>query len=134
MTTLTPQEALQAIADGESLECRWYTHDEWQLFGRLNNGVTIEAILKGYFVFRPLPKTITIGDVSFPKPVSKALEENQKYFIPDFTVTRLYYTSQWCNTDLDNLRLKRGLIHLSQENAIAHAKALIKLSGGNVDE
>lgn len=134
MTELTPQEALQAIADGKSLEYKWYNHSEWQLFGCLNNGVSIEAILKGYFVFRPLPKTIAVGGVSFPKSVSEPLKEGQKYFIPDLTVTRLYYTSQWCNTDLDNLRLKRGIIHLSEEDAVAHAKALIELSGGQVDD
>lgn len=131
---LTPQEALQAIADGKKLEYKWSSAGDWRHFNRFNNGVSIEAILRSNCIFRLSREMITIGDVSFPKPVSKALEEGQKYFIPDLTVTRLYYTSQWCDTDLDNLRLKRGIIHLSEEDAVAHSKALIKLSGGSVDE
>lgn len=131
---LTPQEALQAIIDGKSLEYKWCGTGDWRHFNRFNNGVSIEAILRSSCIFRLLREMVIVGGVSFPKPVSKALEEGQGYYLPDLTVTRLYYISQWHDTEVDKLRLKRGLVHLTEENAIAHAKALIKLSGGNVDE
>lgn len=134
MTILTPQEALQAIADGKKLEYKWHTDDKWYMFYPLINGVYLENVMKGNSVFRLAQEMITIGDVSFPKPETKAPKEGQNYFMPDPTTTKLYFRSRWDNDECDEQRLERGLVHLTEENAIAHAKALIKLSGGNVDE
>lgn len=84
--------------------------------------------------FRLAPEVIIIGDVNFPKPETKALKEGQYYFMPDLTTAKLYFRSRWDNDEYDVQRLERGFVHLSEENAIAHAKALIELSGGNADE
>lgn len=136
MTILTPQEALQAIADGKKLEYKWHTDDEWYMFYPLINGVFLENIMKGKSVFRLAQEMITIGDVSFPKPESNPLKNGTEYWVAD--PTSQYCTTQgancWGNDDLDKNYFRRNLVHLSKENAIAHAKALIKLSGGNVDE
>lgn len=138
MTILTPQEALQAIADGKKLECRWYldTDDMWQEFDPLSNGVCIGSIFEKKFKFRLAQEMITIGGVSFPKPVSEPLEKGTKYWVLNLFCK--YYTAPdsccWDDDDFDEFYLHRGLVHLSKENAIAHAKALIKLSGGNVDD
>lgn len=52
--------------------------------------------------------------------------------MPDPTIDRLCFWSEWDNVKLDEQRLERGVVHLTEENAIAHAKALIKLSGGKL--
>lgn len=132
---MTPQEALQAIIDGKKLERRWYER-KWVDFDPLDNEVDIESILKGYCTFRLAQEQemITIGGVSFPKPETKTPKEDQYYFMPDPTATKLYFRSRWDNDECDVQRLERGFVHLSEENAIAHAKALIVLSGGSVDE
>lgn len=132
--TLTPQEALQAIADGKKLKYKWYSDDEWYMFDPLINGVYLEHVMKGRIVFRLAQERITIGDVSFPKPVSKPLEYGTEYWFVDLLNTDLCLSDAWDNMKEDHHRLQIGSIHLTEENAIAHAKALIKLSVGNVDE
>lgn len=135
---MTPQEALQAIVDGKKLEYKWHTVNSWIRFNSLSNGVCVNNILKGKIIFRLAQEQemITIGDVSFPKPVREPLENGTEYWVAE--LPSQHYTTQgpnrWVNDYLDRRYLRRGLVHLSKENAIAHAKALIKLSGGNVDE
>lgn len=133
---LTPQEALRAIADGKKLEYKWNDRDEWCELDPLNNGIVIEHIFKENFIFRLAPAMITVGDVSFPKPESEPLENGTEYWVAEPSYK--HYTSHganiWADDDLDKNYFRRSLVHLSRENAIAHAKALIKLSGGNVDE
>ncbi|WFF39250.1 hypothetical protein LU290_03240 [Moraxella nasibovis] len=131
---LTPQEALQALADGKNLEYRWYNQSDWRPFYSLSNGVSVEAILRGHFVFRPVQEMITVGDVSFPKPVSEPPKRGSEYYMPAVGRDVFYIPVSWDDDQVDRFRLKRGLIHLSKENAIAHAKALIKLGGGKVDD
>ena len=86
--------------------------------------------------FRLAQEMITIGDVSFPKPESEPPELGTEYWIAEPSYG--YYATTipifWSDDSQDRIYLKRGLVHLTRENAIAHAKALIKLSGGNVDE
>lgn len=133
---LTPQEALQAIADGKKLEYKWNDRDEWCELDPLNNGIVIEHIFKENFIFRLAPAMITVGDVSFPKPESKPLKYDTEYWVaePSHKNYTTLGSSRWADDYLDEFFLHRGLIHLSKENAIAHAKALIKLSGGKADE
>lgn len=136
MTVLTPQETLQAIADGKKLESKWYDSEKWNEYNPVEHLIAVSHIFSGKFVFRPAQERITIGDVSFPKPESKSLEIGTEYWVADpaYLPYSLEYPSIWCGDNTQKEYLRRGLIHLNRENAITHAKALIKLSGGNVDE
>ena len=60
-----------------------------------------------------------------PTPVAEALEVGSCYYIPDLHIDPLYLASRWDNDEVDLLRLKRGLIHLTSANALEHAQALI---------
>lgn len=40
------------------------------------------------------------------------------------------YALTWNGDRYDELALKRGMLHVTEENAVTHAKALIKVSGG----
>lgn len=104
------------------------------MFNPLNNGVVIECVYKSDYIFRLAQEMITIGGVSFPKPESEPLSKNTRYYLPYLFKPEEPYETVWDNVEMDYKYLALGLIHLSQKNAIAHAKALIKLSGGNVDE
>lgn len=75
----------------------------------------------------------SIGDVSFPKPEIQTPEIGTKYYTPILCTTQPYDYHTWEDTQIDYKYFKMNLIHLSKENAIAHAKALIKLSGGNYE-
>lgn len=130
---LTPQEVLQAIIDGKKLEYKWCEANEWRPFNRLANGVCIECIFKGDCIFRPFQEMITIGGVSFPKPESETPEQGCNYYSPNLLSYSLYICNSWEDDRFDARRLEQGLVHLTEENAIAHAKALIKLSGGSYE-
>lgn len=136
MKLLTPKEALQAIIDDKKLEYRKAYNSSWHEFNPDGSHIFIGSIFNGCYIFRLAQEMITIGDVSFPKPVSEyeKFEEGQEYFMPALQSDAFYCHSKWWHGTLDTKRLEQGLIHLTKENAIAHAKALIKLSGGKVDE
>ncbi|AKG07028.1 hypothetical protein AAX06_01200 [Moraxella bovoculi] len=135
MNELTPQEALQAIADGKKLEYKFNKEKDWRIFRPLDNGVTIGDVLVRRFIFRLAQEMITVGDVSFPKPESEPLEVGTVYWVT--APTHQYYSSIttfiWGNGRDDKRYLQRGFVHLTRDAAIQHAKALVKLSGGSID-
>lgn len=132
MTVLTPQETLQAIIDGKVVEVKFSEQHDWETV--LTAHMNINELIDTKHHFRLAPETITIGDVSFPKPESKKPKKGTKYFYPNIVRNGLVDSYEWEEHSSDFKILKSGMLHLSKENAIAHAKALIKLSGGNVDE
>lgn len=88
-----------------------------------------------YYDYRIKPKTIRIGDLDVPEPVRAALERGQKYWIVYFYgVGALACEATWNGDRTDDGWLSRGMIHLTREAADLHAKALILVSGGKVDE
>lgn len=77
-------------------------------------------------------KMIRIGDISFTKPYQGKIEKDQVYYFPSIDISALFGSMHWTGSERDHRIMKKGLLHLSKENAIAHAKALIKLSGGEI--
>ncbi|WII94684.1 hypothetical protein LU276_06550 [Moraxella haemolytica] len=135
MKLLTPQEALQAIIDGKKVEIRGVIDSQNSGWKPLNeHEIHIRVLTNGLFIFRLAKEMITINGVSFPKPDSEPLEIGQEYFVCDIVSKGFYDIFEWENRKLDQDFLKYGMIHLTKEDAIAHAKALIKLSGGTIDE
>lgn len=130
MKLLTPEEVLQAIKDRKPVEVKFGDDYEWELVKRCE--MNIDELLNPEYLFRFPQKMITIGDVSFPKPLTDKPSINTKYYYPS-SYFHLFDNGFWNNTELDCHRLKLGMLHLTKENAIAHAKALIKLSGGTYE-
>lgn len=128
---LTPQETLQAISDGKNLEFKEPHSASWRSF-TLDRPIFISSVVNGCFIFRLAQEMVTIGAVSFPKPETTPPALGTRYWVPDPTSNNLtgQSPSKWENDSYDNRFLSRGFVHLSEKNAIAHAKALIKLSGG----
>lgn len=130
---LTPQEVLQALIDGQDIEFIEQDSDEWYEF---NKYFGIKYLYEESLSFRLMPKKqemITIGDVSFPKPYQGEMEYNEVYHVPRIDYKSLYNSTRWDGGAEDRMMMSRGLLHLTKENAIAHAKALIRLSGGCVE-
>jgi hypothetical protein len=73
---------------------------------------------------------ITVGDVSFPEPETVAPAVGQPYWVLSLTKEKLTAMLEWSDGDFDRRALKSAQVHLTEEAAIEHAKALIKLSGG----
>ena len=137
---LTPPEVVQAILGGKRVEIRGVIasqRDDWKPLNE--HEIHIGVLTNGLFVFRLAQEQemVTIGDVSFPKPESDPPKQEGEYYIPNLHYVHsinLYIRNRWVGDFLDARRLERGLVHLSQEDAISHAKALIKLNGGTIDE
>lgn len=135
MKLLTPQEVIQALLDGKKVEIRGAINLQNSGWKPLNeHEIHIRVLTTGLFIFRLAKEMITINGVSFPKPACEPLEIGQEYFVCDIVSKGFYDIFEWENCKLDQDFLKYGMIHLTKEDAIAHAKALIKLSGGKVDE
>lgn len=77
--------------------------------------------------YRRKIKTININGHKVPEPVREPLAYEMNYFIPDITSTKLFGFS-WIGSDFDKYCLESGLIHLTKEDAIAHAKALLSFT------
>ncbi|RYY79959.1 MAG: hypothetical protein EOO69_04655 [Moraxellaceae bacterium] len=122
------QDALIALANGSDVQC--LHNGQWQ------SALTCTAVgfLKNAFEFRIAPKMIKIGNVEIEAPETEAPPASGRYYIPNLADIRLYREVYWHNTNYNQANLKYGVIHLSPENAEAHAKALILASGGSLDE
>lgn len=131
----TWEEVVQAILNGEKLEYYSESFKVWKELQYLPV-IPINALNSRHSNnYRIKPKTILIGSMEVPEPVQDAseFEEGETYYIP-ITGSRDFYGSYRWGDDSAELRLlKRGLIHKTRDNAIIHAKALIKISGGSCD-
>ena len=74
------------------------------------------------------PKTIRIGEYDVPEPVREPLENGATCWYPKLSNIDLIDGYIWCNDDTDMRMLSNGLIHLTEEAAKAHAKALLSLT------
>ena len=74
------------------------------------------------------PKTIRIGEYDVPEPVREPLEKDTEYWIAHFSLAELANRFKWYSDEFDKRALKNGLIHLTKEAAVIHAKALISLT------
>ena len=74
------------------------------------------------------PKTIRIGEYDVPEPVREPLEKDTEYWIAHFSLAELANSFKWYSDKFDNRVLKNGLIHLTKEAAVIHAKALLSLT------
>lgn len=85
-------------------------------------------------LYRQREPRIRIGNMMVNQPIDTPPEIGTTIFVTDITSPFMCYRTQWTGTysNSNNEMLKRGLVHLTQESAIEHSKALILLSGGKV--
>lgn len=81
-----------------------------------------------FWEYRLKPKTISINGFKVPEPVSSPLSNGTRYYIASLGYSVKYTKSTWCGDDLDLSWLERGIIHLTREAAILHAKALLSFT------
>lgn len=132
---LTAPEVVQALLAGKDVECTramdsqsndWYSLNQYE--------TSISMLTNGLFIFRLAQEMVTIGDVSFPKPESEPLRDGDEYWMADPIHKRYALPFKWSGDEFHKQALSRAIVHKSKENAIAHAKCLIKLSGGTIDD
>ncbi len=84
--------------------------------------------------YRVKPKTILIGDIEVDHPETMLPEKGEAFYFPDITSEHSeYYDSFSFDGGKHHRRLfKHGMAYLTKEEAIQHAKAIIKASGGKI--
>lgn len=78
--------------------------------------------------YRYITKTININGFEVPEPVREPLENGHMYYIVTPCFKDITDHSYWNSYDVHKMRLNRGLIHLTKENAELHAKALLSFT------
>lgn len=132
--TITAIEAIHALMRGRAVECKRKSNSRWEKYEPHSH---LGIVLIGCeYDFRLAPSEfIIIGDVAFPKPETVEPQFDEDYWVvANVSSAVLVHKYSWEGSKADIEVLKRGLLHLSRKNAIAHAIALIKLSGGVIDE
>ncbi len=76
--------------------------------------------------YRFKPKMIRCGDLEFPEPMRVAPELDTRFWLATTLEDVLVY--RWENDAFDQKVLSRGICHLTEEAAEAHARALIALT------
>lgn len=141
MTTKTEHkyaQVLRWIADGEDVQARlpgseisgefeslignfnsWNYSDDWK-----------QCLLSGDFgghewEFRLKPRTITVNGREIVAGEMVAPKLQSEYFLPHVSKANRYASEIWDASEFDLRVLNDGLVHLTKENAIAHAKAML---------
>ena len=82
-------------------------------------------------LYRQKQQTMKIGDMVVRRSIDFKPKNGTTIFVATVASSLLYHKTQWTGSESNNELLKRGLVHLTQDGAIEHSKALILLSGGN---
>ena len=81
--------------------------------------------------YRRKPRTIRIGERDVPAPMTTAPEIGQVVYRPTPSSNGDIFSAWTFNRYKEEIAmLKRGMLHDNEEAAIAHAEALILVSGG----
>ena len=83
------------------------------------------------FEYRRKPKTITVNGIEVPEPIRETPKVGEEFFLANAASFTLFNHYQWTNQKYDNEWLNKGLLHFTEEAAIAHAKALLAPSQRN---
>lgn len=120
---------LAAISELKTIQFFFVSTNKWEDVDAstvLKAMLQIEDITK----YRVAPKLIKIGNLDVVMPQRFALKYNTPYFIPRVDCSKLYSDHIWTDHNVDIERLNRGLVQLDADDAITHAIAMIKVSGG----
>ena len=86
---------------------------------------------KGYLI--RTPESIQIGGIHVPKPLMTPPPIGTPCWRVVIDDIPLADGLPWDGCEYDKIMLNRRILHLTKENAEAHAKALIKASGGTYE-
>ena len=118
---------LQYAQDAQETDTPW---ERWEAEDSLGgwNPMQAHPLWNLSMRYRRKPRTIRIGDHKVPEPERNAPEEDQEYYVPSTYNIAMYQEYRWENVPFDQRCLARGLVHLSEEAAKCHARALIALT------
>ena len=74
------------------------------------------------------PKTIKVNGFDVPEPLRVEPENGEIIFLASAESSRLFFKTAWTNFPNEIKWFQRGLLHSTQEAAIAHAKAMLGIN------
>ncbi len=123
-------EFLRALADGVPLDeflflfLKSGTSYECNVFLRDNNAASVLLGYPGVKITRK-PRTHVVNGFTVPAPETEAPAQDAFYFMPALNILEwLPVAIKWTNDSYDRVMLQRGLVFLTQEAAVANAKAM----------
>lgn len=126
---------LQYAQDAMTTDTPW---ELWEYKDTYKNGqwLTLNSNPAWYPTdeYRRKPRTIKINGVDVPEPCREMLEEGTEYWVPLIGSSSLAAMYGWEGCSRDERILPRGLIHLTREDAEAHAKALLSFTSLEGDQ
>lgn len=112
METDRPWKRWQIMYDGGT---RWetlYKSPEWQIWHK----------------YRRIPTTININGYEVPEPVRSPLKNGTMYYIPNVYYSDMYNSYEWRGDLTDLALLKKGVVHLTEEDCVKHTEALLSFT------
>lgn len=125
---------LQYAQDAMETDKPW---ERWEFFSHIREVWVRLGSSPCWFTnaqYRRKKETIVINGIEVPKPVDKSLRNGQEYLLVDILSDDLTLCLYWHGDVEDKRYLERGLIHLDEESAIIHAKALLSFTTKDTDE
>lgn len=121
---LYAQDAMETDKPWERWEFKHELHDTWRDFD--DHPAWIDD-----YEYRRKQNTIVINGHEVPAPIKTPLMDGVTYFVPVISgQDRLYDWFLWEGDSYDYLLLERGLIHMTEDNAIQHSEALLSFNKG----
>ena len=130
MNILNGTEAFTAMSAGQKIECRHVGSD--LDFDDIRN-FSATVFIDQDHEFRIAVIYMMIGAMQVPEAVKDTPAKGVQCFSPSLLTAELSKAFKWRNSDSDLVLLERGLVHLYEENAITHSRALIAVSHGSAE-
>jgi hypothetical protein len=132
MTAHKHADVLIALANGQEIQYTPHTDISWSDYVERNPINFSPLYCTENVIWRVKPKTIRIGERDVPEPMRVAPATGTVIWMPSIWYQTKASSLTWCNTSENTIRIERGLCHDNREAAIAHAEALILISGGTL--
>lgn len=130
MNLLTPENAFSLMMAGRNIECRNTSCvppiNEFEPVSEFSACV---FALPGY-EFRQAVNFIQLGEHSYPEAETATPEIGVEFYIPSLTRDDFFASFTWNGDESQIKSLERSMVHLNQQSAIDHAKAIILAGGG----
>jgi len=122
------REFLDAVAAGKAdeWEVRHNAWGEWNLYGPEACSLAIQTWQDAWETRRK-PQTITVNGREVPAPHNGELANGVNYYAAS-TISMTYYYRMCVGGSYEpEVSQKRGILHLTKEAAVAHAKAMLNI-------
>lgn len=80
-----------------------------------------------------LEQTDALNGFSYPSALTEHPDVGTVVYITDISSSAFCFDIEWTGEEYDIDVFNRGIVHLTQENAVAHAQAIILACGGTFE-